>query len=68
MGEILSDVQRKETATRLRVAADLMDGGDVKGAGMTILLGLASIAGEIKRAYGPLAKVVIMAKVESLFK
>lgn len=68
MAEILSEDQRKDASARLRAAADLMDAGDVKGAGMTILLGLGGIAKEIKRAYGPLARIVVMSKVESLFK
>lgn len=68
MGEILSEAQRKDASARLRAAADLMDAGDVKGAGMTILLGLGGVAQEIKRAYGPLARIIVMSKVESLFK
>jgi hypothetical protein len=68
VSEILSEAQRRDAAARLRAAADLMDASDVKGAGMTLLLGLTGIAKELKRAYGPLARIVVMSKVESLFK
>lgn len=65
---ILTDETRKQTAARLRVAADLMEQGDVKGAGLALLLGLGPIAGELKKAYGPLAKITIQMKVEELFR
>lgn len=68
MGEILSEAQRIEAAARLRAAADLMDAGDVKGSGLAILGGLVPIAASLKRAYGPLARIVVKAKVDDLFK
>lgn len=68
MAEILTDEQRHDAAARLRAAAELMAAGDVKGSGLAILGGLVPIAASLKRAYGPLARIVVMSKVESLFK
>lgn len=68
MAEILSEAQRKDASARLRAAADLMDAGDVKGSGLAILGGLVPIAASLKRAYGPLARIVVMSKVDALFK
>lgn len=68
MAEILTDATRLDAVARLRAAADLMEAGDVKGAGAMLLVGLGGVASDLKRAYGPFAKIVVLTKVESLFK
>jgi hypothetical protein len=65
---ILSYETRADAAARLRAAADLIEAGDVKGAGVALLGGLAGVAAELKAAYGPLAKIVIQAKLNDLFR
>ena len=65
---ILSDETRKDAVARMRAAADLMEAGDVKGAGVTLLAGLYGVAAELKKAYGPLARIVIEAKVKEIFR
>jgi hypothetical protein len=64
---ILTYETRADAAARLRAAADLMEAGDVKGAGVALLGGLAGVAGELKKAYGPLAGLIVKQKINELF-
>lgn len=64
---ILSDETRQDAAAKLRAAADLMEQGDVKAAGMTLLNGLGSVARDLRAAYGPLAKIIVKKHIDSLF-
>jgi hypothetical protein len=55
----LADDTRMDSAAKLRQAADLLERGDEKEAGKLILDGLAPVARDLKRTYGPMVKLMV---------
>lgn len=55
----LSDQTRAESVAKLRHAADLLEAGDEIGCGKLLLDGLTPVAGDLKRTYGPLVRMMV---------
>jgi phosphate uptake regulator len=55
----LTDMTRADSVAKLRQAADLLEQGDEKSAGQLILAGLAPVARDLRRIYGPMVKILV---------
>lgn len=64
---MLTEETRKLAAQKLRDAAQLMEDGDVLGAGKTLMSGLPPVIRELRATYGPLIEYVVRAKWNELF-